>query len=101
MAKFLYTYTNPTDGDTEVTDEIMAAWGAWFGQLGEAIIDGGNPIATSKTLKADGTVTEVTGAITGYTLVEAADGHAALEMAKGCPVLIAGGTVTVSLTVDM
>jgi hypothetical protein len=101
MAKFLFTYSggnsSPDDMDAE-----MAAWEGWFGVLGEAIVDVGNPIAMSKVLAADGTVTEaVPESLSGYSLIEAADGHAALELAKGCPVLTAGGTVTVALTVEM
>ncbi len=95
MAKFLFTYSGGTDTE-------MAAWEGWFGELGEAIVDGGNPITMSKVVAADGTVTEAAaGALSGYSLIEAADGHAALELAKGCPALTSGGTVTVGLTVDM
>ena len=37
--------------------EAMAAWGAWFGSLGDVVIDGGNPTGQSKTITADGSVT--------------------------------------------
>ncbi len=102
MAKFLFTYNGRGGSSAEDMDASMAAWGAWFGELGEAIVDVGNPVSTSKVLAADGTVTEgAADGLSGYSLVEAADGHAALELAKGCPVLTSGGTVTVSLTIDM
>ena len=79
MAKFLFTYSggnsSPDDMDAE-----MAAWEGWFGGLGGAVVDVGNPITMSKVLAADGTVTEAApGSLSGYSLIEAADGHAALE----------------------
>ena len=102
MAKFLFTYSGGDDSSAEDMDAVMAAWGAWFSELGEAIVDVGNPVSKSEGLAADGTVTEATAdGLSGYSLIEAADGHAALELAKGCPALTSGGTVTVSLTLDM
>jgi hypothetical protein len=32
----------------------MDAWGAWFGSLGTAVIDAGNPVGNSSIVKADG-----------------------------------------------
>jgi len=32
----------------------MDAWGAWFGGMGAAVIDGGNPVGKSSTVKPDG-----------------------------------------------
>lgn len=102
MAKFLFTYTGGGGSSSEDMDAALAAWGAWFGELGAAIIDGGNPVAKSMVLASDGTVTEAGDeGISGYSLIEAADGEAALELAKGCPVLAIGGSVAVSLTIDM
>ena len=36
---------------------MMAQWGAWFGQLGAAIVDAGNPVGQSSTVHSDGSVT--------------------------------------------
>ena len=38
----------------------MQAWGAWFGSLGDAVTDPGNPFAGSATVSASGTLTKST-----------------------------------------
>jgi hypothetical protein len=81
---------------------VMAAWGAWFGQLGEAVVDGGNPTSMSVTIASDGTVSEggASGA-TGYSVIKADSLDAATAMAKGCPVLTSGGNVEVYETFNV
>ena len=104
MAKFLYAYHGGGMAETEEEQAaVMAAWGAWMGGIGEAFVDPGNPVADASTVTADGSVTSGGGAnpVTGYGLVEAADLAAAVEMAKGCPILDAGGSVEVCATIEM
>ncbi|MGI9599087.1 MAG: hypothetical protein ACR2QK_23185 [Acidimicrobiales bacterium] len=82
--------------------KIMEAWGAWFGTLGEAVVDGGNPTSRVVTIAADRTNSEGgPNPLTGYSLISAADMDSALKMAEGCPVLDSGGSVEVAETVDM
>ena len=33
---------------------LMAQWGKWFQDLGEALVDGGNPIMKAKTISSKG-----------------------------------------------
>lgn len=100
MAKFLLVYHG--GGDGAPSDEEMAAWGGWFETLGNAVVDGGAPIAETKTLSPD-SVADGGGAnpATGYSLIEAADMDDALAKAKSCPVLAAGGTIEVCTTIDL
>jgi hypothetical protein len=81
----------------------MDAWGAWFGRYGEAIADAGNPFTqASKTISPDGSVSEgARAAASGYTLVKADSLDKAVEIAKGSPVLIGGGTISVYETFDV
>jgi hypothetical protein len=81
----------------------MEAWGAWFGTLGDAVVDGGAPTGASKTLKSDGSTAPGGGAnpISGYSLISATDLEAAVSLAKGCPILASGGSVEVAETIDM
>ena len=83
--------------------EVMKAWEGWFGSIGESLVDGGNPIAFAKTVNSDGSVSDGAGAnpLTGYSLVDAPDIDAAVEIAKGCPVLANDGNVEVAETIDM
>ncbi len=101
MAKFLYVYKGGGMARTEEAQQAaMAAWGAWFEQLGAAIVDPGNPIGATKVVSSNGTSDGGgAGSVTGYTLVEAADLDAAAEQAKGCPIFDQGGTVEVGETI--
>jgi hypothetical protein len=82
---------------------VMAAWDAWYAQLGAAIIDGGAPLGMSKTVAADGSVSTGGGAnpLSGYTIVGADDLDGAVALAKGCPILSSGGTIEVAETLEM
>lgn len=69
-------------------EEVKSAWGAWFGQMGDKLVDGGNPFGEGKSVSKAG-VGAVTGsAATGYSIVKAANLDEAVEMAKGCPLLV-------------
>jgi hypothetical protein len=86
----------------EDQEKAMAEWGAWFGSLGAALVDGGNPFSGSRTIHGDGSSTDGGAAgLTGYSIVGAADIAAASDLAKGCPLLTGGGTVEVYETVPM
>lgn len=104
MAKYLFVYhggSKPTS-EAEVA-KVMDDWGQWFGKMGSAVIDGGNPVGISSTVKSDGKVVKNGGAnpASGYSLIEAKTLDAALKHAKGCPILSAGGSVEVAEAMDM
>ena len=45
MAKYLYVYHGGRPpASKEEGAKLMDAWGKWFGSLGSAVIDGGNPV---------------------------------------------------------
>jgi hypothetical protein len=104
MAKYLFVYHGGSRASTEAeVKKTMDAWGAWFGTLGAAVIDGGNPVGASSTIHADGSVTAGGGAnpASGYSLIEASSVDDAVAKAKGCPLLAAGGSVEVAPAMDM
>ena len=105
MAKYLFAYHGGGDNPTseEEVAAILDAWGNWFGTMGAAVIDGGNPVGGSHTVSPDGGVTENGGAnpVTGYSLIEASSLEDALAKAKGCPILEADGSVEVAEAIDM
>jgi hypothetical protein len=75
---------------------VMAAWGAWYGGLGQAVVDGGNPFGPSTSVAADGTVSQgAPSALSGYTIISSDSLDAATEQAKNCPILSSGGRVDV------
>ena len=54
MPKYVFAYHGGGMADTpEAQAEAMAAWGAWFGELGAAVLDGGNPAGQSKTVRVE------------------------------------------------
>ncbi|WP_146591825.1 YciI family protein [Puniceibacterium confluentis] len=102
MAKYLFTYHGGKRPDSEAeVARVMAAWGKWMGGLGAALTDGGGPCGPSKTVTANG-VADNGGAnpVSGYSLVEAASLEAAVDMAKGCPIL-EDGSVEVTEVLKM
>ncbi|MCV2881737.1 hypothetical protein [Actibacterium sp. XHP0104] len=104
MPKFVFAYHGGKMPETpEEGQKAMAAWQAWFADMGAAVLDGGNPVGQSYTV-ATGGVADNGGAnpISGYSLVEAADMDAAISMAKGCPMVVQGtGSVEVAQAIEM
>lgn len=104
MAKYLFVYhggkhaSNPAEAKAQ-----MDAWGAWFGALGAAVIDGGNPVGKSSTVRPDGSLVDGGGAnpASGYSLVEASSLEDAHKKAAGCPILKAGGSIEIAQAIDM
>lgn len=102
MGKFVFAYRGgaaPTS-DAEGA-KVMEAWMGWFGTIGASIADGGNPFGASSAVLADGSVGPAGAGLSGYSIVTADSLAAASELAKGCPVLAAGGSVDVYEALDM
>ncbi len=101
MANYLLVYHGGgmPEGETE-QQQVMAAWGSWFGDLGAAVVDGGNPVGATSTIASDGSTSDGGGAnpAAGYSVIQADSLAAATELAKGCPVLTSGGSVEVAET---
>ena len=99
MAKYVLLYSGGSGGATPAEQQKqLQDWGAWFGKLGEAVVDAGNPFSEkAKSIASNGNVKD--GAqgqrASGYSIVEAGSIDAAAELAKGCPVLSTGGQITV------
>jgi hypothetical protein len=99
MSNYLLTFHGGSMPETkEQQDQVMAAWTSWFGTLGDALVDGGNPVSKAKAISPDGSVMEPTSAPSGYSIIKADNLERAVELAKGCPVLAGGASVLVSET---
>ncbi len=99
MANFVLLYTGGGMAESEAEQAaVMQAWGAWFGELGNALVDAGNPFApTARSIASDGKVSDgpVGTMATGYSIIKADSLGTAVEMAQHCPVLQSGGQVSV------
>jgi hypothetical protein len=99
MANYLLLYSG--GGMPETPEEqatVLKAWEAWFGQLGPALIDAGNPFTPqAKTVTSDGMVSDgpVGAMSSGYSVIKADSLEAAAELAKACPVLTGGAHISV------
>jgi hypothetical protein len=104
MPNFLFTYHGGSTPDSAAAGEaLMGEWMAWFGQLADAVVQLGNPTGDAVTVHANGSVSAGGGpvAVGGFSVVSAADLNAAASLAKGCPVLKAGGSVLISTVHEM
>ena len=99
MTKYVFAYHgggSPENMTEEQGKAVMDAWMSWFGTLGAAVVDGGNPFGPSTTVGAGSSA-----GLTGYSIVSADNLDAASTMAKGCPILEAGGSVDVYETMEI
>jgi hypothetical protein len=103
VANYVLVYKGGGMPETEAQrQQVMAAWGQWFGSLGQDMVDGGNPFAGSKSISSDGTVDGPGGsALTGYSIIKADSLDQAAQRAKGCPILSSGGSIEVYETFNV
>jgi hypothetical protein len=99
MAEFVLLYRGGSAGETEAEQAAqMQAWTAWFGTLGDAVVNGGNPFTeTAAHVRTDGSVGSVpaAGIATGFSILQADSLDHATTLAKGCPVLQSGGEIEI------
>jgi hypothetical protein len=96
MANYVLAYTGGGMAQTDAEREAaMAAWGQWFGTLGSAIVDAGNPFGPSASVGPSGANGAAETGLTGYTILTADSLDAAADLVKGCPVFANGGKVDV------
>ena len=97
MANYLLIYKGGSMAQEPAEQaKQMEAWGAWFGRMGEAVVDGGNPCGASKTVSSNGSISDgASSGASGYSVIKAGTIDDATKMAKGCPVLMGGGSVEV------
>jgi hypothetical protein len=99
MATFVLLYSGGSMPESEDEQKaVSGAWDAWFGKVGEGLVDGGNPFTPmAKTIGHDGSVSDgpVGSMASGYSVIKAESLEAAVELAKECPVLAGGAQITV------
>ena len=104
MTNYVLLYTGGTIPDSEEEQaEVMEAWGAWYGKMGEAVVDGGNPFNDAKHITADGVGdgSFSSPGVTGYTVIAADSLDEAVEKSIDHPHVKFGGQVTIHQTFRM
>jgi hypothetical protein len=103
MSKFVLVYTGGAGmaQTPEEQEKAMAAWGAWFGELGSAVVEIGNPFGASTAVKAGGTTGSTSTHLGGYSVIEADSLEGAAKSVDHCPVLESGGSVEIYEAIAM
>ncbi|MDQ2897225.1 MAG: hypothetical protein M3Y09_16550 [Actinomycetota bacterium] len=98
MANYVFAYSGGkgVSADEAERNAQYAKWGQWFNELDSVIVQGGAAMGIAKTVGPGGSVSDGgSRGLTGYSIVSADSLDAAVELAKGCPVLEIGGAVDV------
>ncbi len=96
MTKYVFIYhapTTPADAtppSPEQMESVMGAWNDWAGRVGDGLLDFGTPLAGGVRVSNDGN-SPSTREVAGYSILEAPDLDAALELAKNHPHLMMPG----------
>ena len=90
MPKYVFAYRSPKTYVPRQPDGV-AAWNEFRISLGDKVIDFGNPVFEASSI---GTCDETT-RLGGYAFITADDLESALALAKGAPIVAAGGGVDV------
>jgi hypothetical protein len=104
MANYVLVYSGGKGVSEDETERNAqyALWGRWFDALGSAVVDGGAATGAAKTVGPGGSISDGGSCgISGYSIVSADSVDAAVQLAKGCPVLEIGGAVDVYETIAM
>jgi hypothetical protein len=104
MPKYLITYHGGGEmpASPEAREQMLAAFGTWVAEVGDAMVDPGAPLAGSKTVTAEGVADGVAGgAASGYTVLHAASLDEAAALLRTHPFLKRGGSLQLSEGVDL
>lgn len=97
MGKYVLAYTGGSQPESEEQGQkVMAAWEAWLGGLGDAVVDQGAPFGASAGARGGGT-----SGLTGYSIITASSLNDAVALTDGCPIFDSGGGVEVYETMEM
>jgi hypothetical protein len=107
MSKIAKSFDANAGESDEQTQHVSEKWFAWFAELSEkghlkdlnrGPLQGTGNASKGKVIKGkrkiitDGPCAKIMGVVAGYVIIEAQDLERAVELAKGCPILEAGGS---------
>jgi hypothetical protein len=92
MPNYVFAYrTAEVQNPSQLDSDAATPWMEFRDALGDKVVDFGNPVFTSSSLGNCGAGTH----LCGYSFVTADDLESAVALAKGAPVVSAGGGVEV------
>ena len=83
MKKFVYLFHDQWEPDKAVED----AWMSWFGEIGESVVDSGNPFGPGREVALTGRrdLPANGDTATGYAIVNADSMEGAEKLLENCP----------------
>jgi hypothetical protein len=107
MARFLFIYRRGSQAADKLTPEqlqqTMQKWQTWISEglqrgwmldAGDALTQEGR-VVRAKQVVTDGPFVEAKEIVGGFSIIQAETIDAAVELSKGCPVFLSGGSVEV------
>ena len=105
MSEFTFLFRGrDIPASPEQMQKTTQKWVSWFKELGEKghvkypghpLQPAGKVVTGQQKSVHDGPYAEAKDIVNGFTLIEADDLAAAVELSKGCPILESGGSVEV------
>jgi hypothetical protein len=86
MSKFVFLYKGLWP---EPTPEVTEAWASWFTEIGDSIVDSGNPFGPGREVSDSDSTDALSGSqsVTGYTIVSADNMDEAEKLLANCPIV--------------
>lgn len=101
MPKFILAFRGGMPKTREEGRKMMAEWNDWMTGLDKALIDKGAGFGKSRFLAASGREEKPVDPLSGYSIVEAADADAAIELARKNPIFALGGSIEIAELMQM
>jgi hypothetical protein len=93
MMRFLLLYSGPPTPP----DASHEGWLQWFTKIGDALVDLGSPTANGFVLHGDGSTSDQSTGLNGYSIVQADDRRAALDLLRDHPFVQLGSEYTIQV----
>lgn len=101
MPKFVLAFRGGMPKSPEEGQKMMADWNAWMDALGGALVDKGAGFGKSRFLAGPDREQKAGDPLSGYSVVEAADFDAAVDIARKNPIFALGGTIEIAEMMQM
>ena len=91
MSKYVFIYhapMTPAEAAPPSPDDmaaVMGEWNAWGAKVGDRLVDFGTPLANGVRVASDGSTSPSQREVAGYSILEADNLDAAVELAKVHP----------------
>ena len=91
--KFLLLYNGPP------TPPVAShnGWREWFIEIGDALVDVGSPMQAGVVVRGDGSRSNDSTSLNGYSVVQAEDRNRALDLVQDHPFLKLGSEYSIEL----